>query len=263
MSSILRALKKLENEPRHLDGSRSLDSKFVTLADTDRKRPVSSIFMMVIGGGIVCGLVILTGWWFLSEEDQPPTAVSKNLSRPVSIQEKSLSRSENFKKEQSETVTEKPSIEAKVAEIPKTVEQAMEAEPAAVEESALQASAPKDTSPVKELRPEEAVLTQETQNLNADKQVARPPEKKVIASYSIPETPTKTMKPEIPKLNDPEMKLQAVTWSKSPQKRIAVINNRILREGEVVSGYFIDTIKQDDVILSQGGTKWKLVFRIK
>ena len=261
MSSILRALKKLENEPRHLDGSRSLDSKFVTLADTDRKRPVSSIFMMVIGGGIVCGLVILTGWWFLSEEDQPSTAVSKNLSRPGSIQEESLARSESFNKEQSETVTEKPSI--KVPEIPKAVEQAMKAEPAALEEGALQVSAPEDTSPVEELRPEEVVLTQETQNLNTDKQAARPPEKQVIASYSIPETPAKTVEPEIPKLKDPEMKLQAVTWSKSPQKRIAVINNRILREGEVVSGYIIDTIRQDDVILSRGGTKWKLVFRIK
>ena len=64
-------------------------------------------------------------------------------------------------------------------------------------------------------------------------------------------------------LNDPEMKLQAITWSKDPQKRIAVINNRIMRQGDVVSGYRIDTINQDDVVLSDAGEKWKLLFRIK
>ena len=59
------------------------------------------------------------------------------------------------------------------------------------------------------------------------------------------------------------MKLQAITWSKDPQKRIVVINNRILRQGETVSGYRIDTINQDDVIINDAGEKWKLVFRIK
>ena len=110
MSSILRALKKLENEPRHLDNSQPMDSKFVPLADTDRKRPVSSIFMMVIGGGIVCGLVILTGWWLLSVEETPPAVVSKNLSRPDVSKEESPARSENFSKEPSETFTEEQSI---------------------------------------------------------------------------------------------------------------------------------------------------------
>ena len=64
-------------------------------------------------------------------------------------------------------------------------------------------------------------------------------------------------------LNDPEILLQAITWSKNPDKRIAVVNNRILRQGEVVSGYRIDTINQDDIILTDAGEKWKLVFRIK
>ena len=59
------------------------------------------------------------------------------------------------------------------------------------------------------------------------------------------------------------MKLQAITWSKNPQKRIVVINNRILRQGEVAHGYRVDTINQDDVVLSDAGEKWKLLFHIK
>ena len=73
--------------------------------------------------------------------------------------------------------------------------------------------------------------------------------------------PAKPTAVEIPKLKDPDMKLQAITWSRTPEKRIAVINNRILREGEVVSGYLIRTINQDDVIMSLDGIKWKLLFR--
>ena len=66
-----------------------------------------------------------------------------------------------------------------------------------------------------------------------------------------------------PALQDPGVRLQAITWSKNPNKRIVVINNRILRQGETVSGYRIDTVNQDDVVLSSGGEKWKVLFRIK
>ena len=89
MSSILRALKKLENEPRHLEENQPLDSKFVPLADTEQQRPISTIFMMVVGGGIVCGLVILAGWWLFSEKGQPPPAVTREISRPGSRLDKS------------------------------------------------------------------------------------------------------------------------------------------------------------------------------
>ena len=92
-------------------------------------------------------------------------------------------------------------------------------------------------------------------------QVIQTVEKPVAASVSIPKAQPKTVEVEIPNLKDPGMKLQAITWSKAPQKRIAVINNRILREGETVSGYLIKTINQDDILLSLDGEKWKLLFR--
>ena len=90
-----------------------------------------------------------------------------------------------------------------------------------------------------------------------------PPDKVTVAVTKPPEVSPKVKEIEIPILNDPEVKLQALTWSKDPQKRIAVINNRILRQGDVVYGYRINIINQDDVVLSDGGEKWKLPFRIK
>jgi hypothetical protein len=42
-----------------------------------------------------------------------------------------------------------------------------------------------------------------------------------------------------------------------------VISNRIVREGEMASGYLLVTINKDDVILSQNRKKWRINFRIK
>ena len=228
------------------------------LADTATQRPVSSIFIMVIGGGIVCGLVILAGWWLFSDTFQPPPAVTKNIPRLDSRQDESPGPSQ-------EAVSEKPEkLSMEVPETPKAVEQVRETVPASLKETALRVAGPEDALPVAEQTPEKTFPAQETPTgLKTGEQVTGPTEKPVVASYSGPATPTKTAEVEIPKLNDPEMKLQAVTWSKTAQKRIAVINNRILREEEMVSGYLIETINQDDVVLSQDGTKWKLVFRIK
>ena len=89
MSSILRALKKLENEPRHLEENQPLDSKFVPLADTEPQRTYHGIFMVVLGGGIVCGLVVLAGWWLLSEKPHPPPAATQQVSRSSPKQDES------------------------------------------------------------------------------------------------------------------------------------------------------------------------------
>ena len=109
--------------------------------------------------------------------------------------------------------------------------------------------------------PKEASPTQEISSEKTSEKIEQPAEKPVDVSVSIPISPQKAVEPEIPKLKDPDMKLQAVTWSKAPQKRITVINNRILREGETISGYIINTINPDDVVLTLDGEKWKLLFR--
>jgi hypothetical protein len=255
LSSILRALKKLENEPRHLEENQPLDSKFVTLADTGPQRSFSSILMMVLGGGFVCGLVILAGWWFFSQESQPPPAATLTVPQSNIKLDESSTPSQDFNKTQGKAVSqksEKSSMEAPA--IPETVEQISRQEPAGSEESALQVIDKESASSAVIHIPEET-------SPNASGEVLQPAAKPVVASISIPATPPRTVEVEIPKLNDRDMKLQAITWSRVPQKRIAVINNRILREGETVSGYLIKTINQDDIVLSLDGEKWKLLFR--
>jgi hypothetical protein len=55
--------------------------------------------------------------------------------------------------------------------------------------------------------------------------------------------------------------LQAISWDENPESRIAVINGRVLREGERIEGYLLSEINADDVVFEHTGQIWKLEFR--
>ena len=65
------------------------------------------------------------------------------------------------------------------------------------------------------------------------------------------------------RLNDSKIKLQALAWSDDAAKRMAVINGRIVREGESMDGYQINQIRQEDVVVSDGSQFWSLEFGLK
>ncbi len=64
-------------------------------------------------------------------------------------------------------------------------------------------------------------------------------------------------------INDATLKLQAIAWSGDASRRMVVINNRIVREGESVDGFSITKIRTDDVIVSDGSNSWRLEFKLK
>ena len=65
------------------------------------------------------------------------------------------------------------------------------------------------------------------------------------------------------KINDSKLKLQAIAWSDDTARRMAVINNHVVREGQTVDGFSITNIRQDDVIVNDGTTSWRLEFSLK
>lgn len=65
------------------------------------------------------------------------------------------------------------------------------------------------------------------------------------------------------RLNDSNIQLQALAWSADAAKRMAVINGRIVREGESMDGYQINQIRQEDVVVSNGGQFWSLEFGLR
>ncbi len=63
--------------------------------------------------------------------------------------------------------------------------------------------------------------------------------------------------------NDSGLELQAIAWSSDPNNRIAVMNGRILREGESIERVLVTRIGKDHVIFKDGRNEWRQVFRIK
>jgi type II secretory pathway component PulC len=64
-------------------------------------------------------------------------------------------------------------------------------------------------------------------------------------------------------IDDSKLKLQAIAWSDDAARRMAVINNHIVREGEAVDGFSITKIREDDVIVNDGTTSWRVKFSLK
>ena len=63
--------------------------------------------------------------------------------------------------------------------------------------------------------------------------------------------------------DDSRLKLQAIAWSHNPEKRMAVINDQIVREGGAIHGVTVMHILEDQVIFREGEVTFKLIFGLK
>jgi cytoskeletal protein RodZ len=62
-------------------------------------------------------------------------------------------------------------------------------------------------------------------------------------------------------LADNRLKVQAIVWSSAKEDRMAVINSRILHEGDTVDGFTVVAIKPDDIIVREKGAGlWRIRF---
>ena len=65
------------------------------------------------------------------------------------------------------------------------------------------------------------------------------------------------------RIADSKLKLQALAWSDDAVRRMAVINGRIVHEGESVEGYQVVEIRVEDVIVNAAGKSWRLEFGLR
>jgi hypothetical protein len=65
------------------------------------------------------------------------------------------------------------------------------------------------------------------------------------------------------RIADSKLKLQALAWSDDAVRRMAVINGRIVHEGESVDGYQVLEIREEDVIVNAAGKSWRLEFGLQ
>ena len=65
----------------------------------------------------------------------------------------------------------------------------------------------------------------------------------------------------VPELTDGRLKVHAIAWSPSVEKRMAVVNNRVIYEGDSVDDFIVVAIRPDDVVVREKEKgMWKVVF---
>ncbi len=60
--------------------------------------------------------------------------------------------------------------------------------------------------------------------------------------------------------NQTQIEVQAIAWANDPKSRLAVINGRILREGESIDNVIVMHIGKDAVVFKKGEEGWKQMF---
>jgi type II secretory pathway component PulC len=65
------------------------------------------------------------------------------------------------------------------------------------------------------------------------------------------------------RIDDSKLKLQALAWSEDAARRMAVINDQIVHEGESVEDYQVIKIREEDVVIKGGGKSWRLEFGLQ
>ena len=287
MSSILKALKKLEQETAENAGTPLTAGINGRPIKQPGKRPGS----LVVPGLIACTLCIFAGVGILiytqNASVSESTAVLEKEEKPVSAEKISVKNISGPK-----TAAAVPKFEFSTAGTSITDKQVLDVQklpdappPETLPEMELQANLPgfeyamasgKTTDPFSSINPEPDVVNKNSALTEEDPETTAAFQPEVVADESsVPDLPDMrnyafTDKPVAKKaelsvavIKDSSVELQAISWSADPEKRLAIINGKICREKDHVGGYMIQAIKPDEVILTKGSVKGKLVFEIR
>lgn len=184
MSSILRALKKLDEEAMSRE-SQTGELKIKMSRMVNRGAKASRVINRSLSISLVLLLLVIAGWIILNSNVKPPAPVPEKQG-------------------------EKP----------------------------LQAPAVKMESPKESIPP--AITTE--------------PSKPSIE----PEFSENHQEVLVKETKHPEFILNGILWSDIPDRRVALINNRYLKEGDRIKGVSVIRIREKAVTLQAGEEKWTL-----
>ena len=253
MSSILRALRKLENAVPDTERVHSLPIHMGSDSGTGRRNRGLRRLSMVLGGLVVLILLffsavylygrnftliqkILPNWGAYPSDRQ--TKISQPVKIPPVAQKSNKTVPPQRKPRSNKRVTQPAAPQPKASSnLPRR----------SPNTSTATSSAAKRIPPSKKISPRTA---------RASSAATRSRRRNIPAST--PPLPRKTKT-----LNDDGIKVQAIAWSEDPQDRITVINGKILREGDTFEELTIADIQQDSVIVRKGTKSMTIEFRIK
>lgn len=229
MSSILKALKKLEDENPPKGRSVVWPSGSAPRRAIRRWDITSGWSAVLLWGLLAVVVLISVGGIFLyllspSDRNAVPTA---SVGRPVA----------------------KPIIESP----PETVAKLPQSPPVPTPKEASPPTAPPvgKAAPMPKAVPPPAV-----------KKVPSAPRKEKSPVRAVEAEPDRAAIADLPVLTT-DLKLQAISWASAPGGRLAVINGNIMREGASLEGYTIVQIDRDEVVVRKGSEQWKLVFNLR
>jgi len=239
LSSILKALKKLENQatdqshvrfwqPKNhqqnddheqINGHRRLTKRYVI---------IFAGLVFAVGAGLILSQIL---------HKKKPVLITKKddiFQKPVRLPEKKAAMPDRVQKELSSRKDVKKF--EPIAKAEKT------APPSAYESRRNTAVlSNKKTSPLKQAR----------KKTIAEKRIEKPEQNTKADRFS--SMPVK-------RSNQTKIEVQAIAWSDDPKSRLAVINGLILREGESVDNVIVMHIGKDEVVFNKGEEGWKQMF---
>ena len=249
MSSILRALKKLEN---HTTASPGIPIGPGTggsgLRQSKSPLLLKILFVLIlISGGAAGGIFLYS------------KPAHKTSSIPASVAKNTIVSADTGMKN---NVLQKPAVHDSSGIKPDTLMKA---------DNNPGIQIPSETNQPEQAGVEEegALNHTETPAVHKDIQEATTtdaPEPEVEAPANPPEP--KVQEPSkwerVPEIDESSgLELQAISWGRDPKKRLAVISGQLCHENDSVNGYVVKQINPDDVILSNGSVTGKLVLKIR
>lgn len=256
MSSILKALKKIESElPEKSEiqfRQKEINTqKIIHKRITDKLRLKKQFFVifaaiiLAAGGGLVLGR---KPWEHIPS---PATKTETEHTKPLNrIGKKTADRDLSQKKKPVKRGDEKITAVKQVANKKSlSVIKPREKEPASVKKTEIKVSKSLSRNK-KKIAGQDLIQKDNNTKYRAEKSGQNSKNRRIL---SIP----------VKQAGESKLQLQAIAWSSDPKSRIAVINGRVLREGGSVERVLVTHIGKNEVIFKKGREEWKQLFRPK
>ena len=256
MSSILKALKKLENQATDQNHVQFWRPK--NHIQNDNHEQINGHLRFKKGYVVIfAGLVLVAGaGFFLSKKlyEKKPVLITKKediLEKPVRLPENKAAIPD--KKDILEKSVRLPDNKAA---LPDNVQRELSFRK---DEKPFEPIAKATPPPAHKSRENTAVIfNQKTSPLEQTR-------KEIVAGQNgkEPEQNTKVDRfasMPVKRSNQTNIDLQAIAWSKYPENRLAVINGLILRERESIDNVIVIHIGKDAVVFKKGVEEWKQMF---
>lgn len=286
MSSILKALKKLEKESPQQDESVSWPQKIDTKKAISQNTRGALIFKKFIAVFFMAAVLAAGVWLFLGEkpfrikkyfagagffnksDGEEKTAsgpVRKKVEkRPVQVPRREIVEKKmprlSARKTTRVSVPKMDTGAAKTSEKSgpvKKVDQKMLAHVRKVSEKPLKAEARGENGI------DERVTISEKKSSGPGLDQRKTPAMRQAEKPDSGETAEERKFMSAKIMDDSKLELQAIAWSVDVKKRIAVVNGRVLREGATIEEFTITRIGKDEVVIMVGNEFRKLVFTTK